>query len=101
VTFPAGSVIGICVNDCIHGADGSDRFDISVGRRASPLTLGAGPHFCLGSQLARAELEEALAFLGPRLPHLSLDPSRQPGSGASGKDGEVLRMTWLSIKPSR
>ena len=32
-----------------------------------------GPHFCLGANLARAELQEAFAFLAPRMPGLALD----------------------------
>ena len=49
-------------------------------RRLGPASLhrvgsdfGAGPHYCLGVNLARAELEEALAFLAPRMPGLAID----------------------------
>ena len=41
--------------------------------RATALSLGAGPHFCLGASRARAELQEAFAFLAPRMRQLSLD----------------------------
>ena len=44
--------------------------------RTKPLTFGAGPHFCLGANLARAELEEAFAFLAPRMKDLSSPASR-------------------------
>ena len=37
------------------------------------LTFGAGPHYCLGVNLARAEMQEALAYLAPRMPDLRLD----------------------------
>src|SRR5918996_864173 len=48
-------------------------FDITADRgRAKPLTFGAGPHFCLGANLARAELQEAFAFLAPRMKALEL-----------------------------
>jgi cytochrome P450 len=37
------------------------------------LTFGAGRKHCLGSHLARAELQEALVLLSQRLPHLDHD----------------------------
>ncbi|MBB5805369.1 cytochrome P450 [Saccharothrix ecbatanensis] len=46
-----------------------DRLDL--GRTPNQhLALGAGPHFCLGAQLARIELQEALAVLTRRFPGL-------------------------------
>lgn len=46
-----------------------DRLDL--GRTPNQhLALGAGPHFCLGAQLARIELQEALAVLARRFPGL-------------------------------
>jgi cytochrome P450 len=47
-----------------------ERFDLS--RRARNLTFGHGEHFCLGSHLARAEMEVALGALLERLPGLRL-----------------------------
>jgi cytochrome P450 len=48
---------------------GPDRLDL--GRTPNQhLALGAGPHFCLGAQLARIELQEALAVLTRRFPGL-------------------------------
>lgn len=48
-----------------------DRLDL--GRRPNPhLALGAGPHICLGAQLARIELAEALSALTSVLPDLRL-----------------------------
>jgi cytochrome P450 len=50
-----------------------DQFDITADRgRARALTFGAGVHYCLGANLARVELQEALAFLAPRMPGLEL-----------------------------
>ncbi len=49
-------------------------FDITADRgRARALTFGAGVHYCLGANLARVELQEALAYLPSRMPELTLD----------------------------
>lgn len=76
VTFPAGTVLFACAVTANHDpaayAD-PDRFDLTADRGSiKPLTFGAGPHFCLGAALARAELEEAVAFLAERVGSLEL-----------------------------
>lgn len=77
VTFPTGTVLFACALTANHDPGvytEPDRFDITAPRGdARPLAFGAGPHFCLGAALARAELEEALAFLARRVRHLELD----------------------------
>jgi cytochrome P450 len=61
-----------------------DRFDI---RRADPprrhMVFGGGSHRCLGEALAKAELEEGLAALTARIPHLRIhrDPLSVYGYG--------------------
>ncbi len=77
VTFPAGTIVMVCAftgNRDLPG-DGADpdEFNIAAERdRARVLTFGAGVHFCVGANLARVELQEALAFLAPRMPGLEL-----------------------------
>jgi cytochrome P450 len=75
VEFPAGTIVMVAaVTANRDGVRDGEVFDITAERdRARVLTFGAGPHYCLGVNLARAELEEALAFLAPRLPKLELD----------------------------
>jgi cytochrome P450 len=77
VTFPKGTVVMACQWTANREAEGDakpESFDITAQRGAAKsLTFGAGPHFCLGSNLARAELQEGLAFLAPRMPGLALD----------------------------
>jgi len=77
VRFPKDTVILACAltaNRDPAAYDAPDEFDITADRgRAKPLTFGAGPHFCLGANLARAELQEAFAFLAPRMRDLELD----------------------------
>ena len=95
VTFPEGTVV--LVSAFTANRDGvarSDDFDITADRgSAKPLTFGAGLHYCLGANLARAELQEALAFLAPRLPGLSLDGGPEYGSidGIYGLDSLPIR----------
>ncbi len=73
VTLPRDTILLICAFTANRDDVGSD-FDITADRgRARPLTFGAGIHYCLGANLARAELQEALAFLAPRMPGLRLD----------------------------
>jgi cytochrome P450 len=48
-----------------------DRFDVSRAP-AGHLAFGSGAHHCLGAQLARVELQEALSGLITRLPGLAL-----------------------------
>src|SRR5262249_25951717 len=70
VIFPAGTIVAICAERASRDGEAGDDFDITVERDGRVLTFGAGAHFCLGSNLARAELEEALTFLAPRMPGL-------------------------------
>ena len=66
-------------------------------RRARPdkaLTFGAGIHYCLGANLARAELSEALAFLAPRMPGLRLDGEAELGTIQGIYGVERLPVAW-------
>jgi cytochrome P450 len=100
VTFPAGTIVAICAERANREQDGGEEFDITAERDGRLLTFGAGPHFCLGANLARAELEEALAFLAPRMAGLAADgPARLGGvEGIYGIDELPLR--WTPMTPA-
>jgi cytochrome P450 len=93
VEFPEGTVVLVCAFTA--NRDGAtDTFDIAADRgSAKPLTFGAGVHYCLGANLARAELQEALAFLAPRMPGLAPDGEPVYGSidGIYGLDALPIR----------
>jgi cytochrome P450 len=97
VTFPADSIGMVC--SCAGNRDGVDgdaeAFDITADRGdAKPLTFGAGIHYCLGANLARAELQEALAFLPARMPGLALDDEPELGSIHGIYGLERLPLRW-------
>jgi cytochrome P450 len=86
VTFPEGTIVMVCAftgnRDLApdeHGSAGPDDFDITATDRTSAsgnaraLTFGAGVHYCVGANLARLELREALSFLAQRVRRLELD----------------------------
>jgi cytochrome P450 len=92
VLFPEGTVVLVCA--FTGNRDGEpDGFDITAQRKGKPLTFGAGVHYCLGANLARAELQEALAFLAPRTQGLALDGEPQYGTidGIYGLDALPIR----------
>jgi cytochrome P450 len=98
VVFPAGTVVMVCSFTANRdGVEGDpEAFDITADRGdAKPLTFGAGIHYCLGANLARAELQEALTFLPERLPGLALDGEPELGSvhGVYGLDSLPIRWT--------
>ena len=99
VIFPPGTIVAVCAERANRENEAGEAFDITAARDTRLLTFGAGPHYCLGANLARAELEEALAFLAPRTPGLALDGPPQLG-GVEGIYGiDKLPITW-SARPA-
>ena len=94
VIFPPGTIVAICAERANRDGETGDDFDITAERDGRVLTFGAGAHFCLGSNLARAELEEALTFLAPRMPGLHAAGPAQLG-GVEGIYGiDALPLAW-------
>ncbi|HEX5401571.1 MAG TPA: cytochrome P450, partial [Pseudonocardiaceae bacterium] len=73
VLFPENTIIAICAERANREPPAGTDFDITAERDARVLTFGAGAHYCLGANLARAELTEALTYLPSVLPDLALD----------------------------
>ncbi|GGN22525.1 hypothetical protein FHR83_005572 [Actinoplanes campanulatus] len=72
---------------------GGRSFDITAVREAPLLQFGAGPHYCLGSALAHAQLREALPVLTRRFgpPVVAGEVSWRPPIGTQGPDRLPLR----------
>ena len=88
VLFPAGTLLLVCsfiANRDPEAFSQPDQFALS-GRASAEgriLTFGAGIHYCLGANLARVELEEALRLIGESVEHIEL----LPGSGFGNVSG--------------
>jgi cytochrome P450 len=85
---PAGTIVSLSTAAANHDPAVHSRpevFDITV-EREPPLTFGGGPHYCLGANLARAEMQEALAVLARRMPDLRIagDVAWRPRTGIFG-----------------
>jgi cytochrome P450 len=93
VRFPAGTIVAVCAERA-NREQGGETFDITAERDPKLFTFGAGAHFCLGVNLARAELEEALEFLAPLMPGLAQAAKPRLG-GVTGIYGiESLPLRW-------
>ncbi|MFJ5229995.1 cytochrome P450 [Kitasatospora sp. NPDC088391] len=84
VLIPAGDALlasyAAAGRDANHYPE-ADRFDLT--RDARHLSLGHGPHFCIGSALARLEAETALRELFARFPGLRFAEGAEPKPIAS------------------
>ena len=80
VVFPADTVVTVSQFSANRDMPAGDDFDITADRgSAKALSFGAGPHFCMGANLARAELQEGLAFLAANL--RDIEPAGEPEYG--------------------
>ncbi len=99
VTFPAGSVILVSAWHANRQGLEPDEFDITADRGgARVLTFGAGIHYCVGANLARAEMQEGLAALARRAERVELagEPEFGTPSGIYGLETLPLRLTWAA-----
>jgi cytochrome P450 len=96
VTFPAGSIVLVSAWHANREGVAPDEFDITADRGgARVLTFGAGIHYCVGANLARAEMQEALIGLAGNVERVELDGEAGFGtpSGIYGLDTLPLRLT--------
>jgi cytochrome P450 len=100
ITFPTGSVILVSAWHANRQGIDPDEFDIAADRGEAGagrlLTFGAGIHYCVGANLARAEMQEGLAALARRAQRVTLDGEPEFGtpSGIYGLESLPLRFDW-------
>jgi len=95
VTFPAGSIVLVSAWHANREGVEPDEFDLKADRGgARLLTFGAGTHYCVGANLARAEMQEGLAFLAERVTAIELDGEPEFGtpSGIYGLEKLPLKL---------
>lgn len=84
VDLESGARIGVCIGAANRDErvfERPDDFDINRPPVAH-VAFGGGPHFCLGTWVARAQVAEvALPALFERLPEMRLDPDRPARMG--------------------
>lgn len=81
-----------------HGPD-ADRFDVTRTAPVKHLSLGHGPHYCLGAPLARLEATTALEALFTRFPDLDLAVPEDGLTRHAGFVGNSVRA--LPVRPAR
>ena len=90
ITFPQNSVILVSSWHANRdGVESPDSFDITIERDGQRvLTFGAGIHYCVGANLARAEIQEGLIFLAENFKQIRPDGEPEFGtpSGIYGLD---------------
>ena len=95
VSFPPGSIVLVSAWHANRDGAVPDSFDIAADRaRTRLLTFGAGIHYCVGANLARAEMHEALVFLAERVSAIALDGEPEFGtpSGIYGLETLPLKL---------
>jgi cytochrome P450 len=95
VSFPAGTIVLVSAWHANREGIEDDRFDITAPRpRGRLLTFGAGVHYCVGANLARAEMQEGLAFLAENVRSLTItgEPTFGTPSGIYGLETLPLRL---------
>lgn len=95
--LPAGSFVVLSTGSANHDPTAyGDPTAFDITRDAEPqLTFGGGAHYCLGANLARAELQEALKLLVAVMPDVRLDgePVWRSPFGIFGPERLPLRFT--------
>ena len=96
--LPARQFIILSTMSAARDEEAYERPDVfDIRRTDQPRLLpafGAGVHRCLGEALARIELEESLAALAARIPHLQLDQAPMIKGHSGIRRVDTMRISW-------
>ncbi len=96
--LPAGQFVFMATMSAARDEKAYERPDtFDIHRTDQPRLLpifGAGAHRCIGEALARVELEESLAALAARIPHLQLDQAPAIMGHAAIRRVNTMRLSW-------
>jgi cytochrome P450 family 103 len=96
--IPAGQFVILSTISGARDKEAYERPDVFDIRRTDQLRLlpafGAGAHRCIGEALARVELEESLAALAVRIPHLQLDQAPVIQGHGGIRRVDTMRLSW-------
>jgi cytochrome P450 len=98
--FKAGEIVYIPLSACTRDPDefpGGDQVDFGRATAGRHMGFGAGPHRCLGSHLARRELQIALSEWHAQIPEYRLDPAFDPVTVQEHAAGGVLGLDRLDL----
>jgi hypothetical protein len=101
--LPAGTLVVLSLAAANHDpAAFADPGDVDITAARDPHhTFGGGPHYCLGANLARAEMQEALRQLTALMPTFCLDgePTWRSPMGIFGPETLPLRFPARPAHP--
>lgn len=98
VKIPAGAALSLASGSANRDEevfDNPDEFDIDRPQRVN-LGFGAGPHLCLGMQVAKSEMEAMLNAILDHLPNIRLDPDAPAPRivGAQLRGPRAIHVIW-------
>ena len=98
VVIPTGQLLLFSTMSGARDEEAHERPDVFDIRRIDQPRLlpafGAGAHRCIGEALARVELEESLAALAARIPHLQLDQAPAIKGHLGIRRVDTMRLSW-------
>jgi cytochrome P450 len=98
VKIPAGAALSLCTGSANRDEEvfpNGDEFDIDRQQRIN-FGFGAGPHLCLGMQVAKSEMESMLNAILDHMPNIRLDPGAPAPRivGAQLRGPRALHVVW-------